>query len=281
METVSDKQTDDKLYRVVRKKGSHLSTKQNPDGSKTALQFTDENNDLSGPVDLIEVDEEELIRTEYGQALQENQTLGERLVDEVVIPLIKETTTRLLEYGVAEAETWIEQKIIPAAKSKAKIGWENLKIFVSAVKDPNKQTKVAQIIDRQEEVLATSEVEVVNEFENDKKYVLSPEEVEFLLNIARKSALEIAKSLSILNNSVVMDDGTDPERIAAIQSGIEQLSSKDVKMQIDLLLEDKNRGLIDEYSLSMLKAFRDGMFIGNGTPIPVSRYAEVENKKEG
>ena len=281
METVSDKQTDDKLYRVVRKKGSHLSTKQNPDGSKTALQFTDENNDLSGPVDLIEVDEEKLIRTEYGQALQENQTLGERLVDEVVIPLIKETTTRLLEYGVAEAETWIEQKIIPAAKSKAKIGWENLKIFVSAVKDPNKQTKVAQIIDRQEEVLATSEVEVVNEFENDKKYVLSPEEVEFLLNIARKSALEIAKSLSILNNSVVMDDGTDPERIAAIQSGIEQLSSKDVKMQIDLLLEDKNRGLIDEYSLSMLKAFRDGMFIGNGTPIPVSRYAEVENKKEG
>ena len=49
----------------------------------------------------------------------------------------------------------------------------------------------------------------------------------------------IAASLSILNNSVVMDDGTDPERIAMIQRGIEQLSSKDITTQIDLLLEDK------------------------------------------
>lgn len=85
----------------------------------------------------------------------------------------------------------------------------------------------------------------------------------------------IAASLSILNNSVVMDDGTDPERIAMIQRGIEQLSSKDVTTQIDLLLEDKNSGLIDNASISMLRAFREGMFIGNGTPIPISRYTEA------
>ena len=85
----------------------------------------------------------------------------------------------------------------------------------------------------------------------------------------------IAASLSILNNSVVMDDATDPERIAMIQRGIEQLSSKDVTTQIDLLLEDKNSGLIDNASISMLRAFREGMFIGNGTPIPISRYTEA------
>ena len=62
---MADKYTDDKLYKVVRKDGSHLNTKVNPDGTKSALQFTDDNNDLNGPVDLIEVDEEELIRTEY------------------------------------------------------------------------------------------------------------------------------------------------------------------------------------------------------------------------
>ena len=88
----------------------------------------------------------------------------------------------------------------------------------------------------------------------------------------------IAASLSILNNSVVMDDGTDPERIEMIQRGIEQLSSKDITTQIDLLLEDKNSGLIDDSSISMLRAFREGMFIGNGTPIPISRYTEKEKQ---
>ena len=73
----------------------------------------------------------------------------------------------------------------------------------------------------------------------------------------------IAASLSILNNSVVMDDGTDPDRVAVIQRGSEQLSSKDITTQIDLLLDDKNSGLIDESSITMLRAFRDGMFIGD------------------
>lgn len=74
-----------------------------------------------------------------------------------------------------------------------------------------------------------------------------------------------------------MDDGTDPERVAMIQRGIEQLSSKDITTQIDLLLDDKNSGLIDKSSITMLRAFRDGMFIRNGTPIPVSRYTGAEN----
>ena len=56
---MAEKHTDEKLYRVVRKDGSHLNTKVNPDGTKSALQFTDDNNDLNGPVDLLEVDEKE------------------------------------------------------------------------------------------------------------------------------------------------------------------------------------------------------------------------------
>lgn len=276
---MAEKYTDGKLYRVVRKDGSHLNTKVNPDGTKSALQFTDENNDLSGPVDLIEVDEEELVRTEYVQVPQEERSLGERLVDEVVIPVIRDATTQLLEYGTEKAEMWIEEKAVPVAKAKMKAGWENLKLFISAIKDSDKPIKATQIITEQKNTSKASEIEVVNKVENqeEKKYALSPEEVELLLDTARRSALMIAASLSILNNSVVMDDGTDPERIAMIQRGIEQLSSKDITTQIDLLLEDKNSGLIDDASISMLRAFREGMFIGNGTPIPVSRYTGDEN----
>lgn len=274
---MAEKYTDDKLYRVVRKDGSHLNTKVNLDGTKSALQFTDENNDLSGPVDLIEVDEEELVRTEYIQVPQEERSMGERLVDEVVIPVIRDVITQLLEYGTEKAEMWIEEKAVPVAKAKMKAGWENLKLFISAIKDSDKPIKSTQIIAEQENTSKASEIEVVNKVENqeEKKYALSPEEVELLLDTARRSALMIATSLSILNNSVVMDDGTDPERIAMIQRGIEQLSSKDITTQIDLLLEDKNSGLIDDASISMLRAFRRGMFIGNGTPIPVSRYTDA------
>ena len=278
---MSDKYTDDKLYKVVRKDGSHLNTKVNPDGTKSALQFTDDNNDLNGPVDLIEVDEEELIRTEYIQVPQNKRSLGELLVDEVFVPVIRDATTQLLEYGTAKAEIWIEEKVVPVAKTKVKAGWENLKLFISTIKDSDKPIKATQIIAEQKSASNSSEIEVVNKVEcgnkDEKKYVLSPGEVEILLDTARRSALMIAASLSILNNSVVMDDGTDPDRVAMIQRGIEQLSSKDITTQIDLLLDDKNSGLIDESSITMLRAFRDGMFIGNGTPIPVSRYTGDEN----
>lgn len=278
---MADKYTDDKLYKVVRKDGSHLNTKVNPDGTKSALQFTDDNNDLNGPVDLIEVDEEELIRTEYIQVPQNKRSLGELLVDEVVVPVIRDATTQLLEYGTAKAETWIEEKVVPVAKTKVKAGWENLKLFISTIKDSDKPIKATQIIAEQKSASNSSEIEVVNKAEcgnkDEKKYVLSPGEVEILLDTARRSALMIAASLSILNNSVVMDDGTDPDRVAMIQRGIEQLSSKDITTQINLLLDDKNSGLIDESSINMLRAFREGMFIGNGTPIPVSRYTGDEN----
>lgn len=276
---MAEKHTDEKLYRVVRKDGSHLNTKVNLDGTKSALQFTDDNNDLNGPVDLLEVDEEELIRTEYISVPQAERSLGERLIDEVVIPAVRDATTQLLEYGTEKAEIWIEEKVVPVAKSKVKAGWENLKLFISAIKDFDKPIKATQIVTEQKNTFKASEVEVVNTVEDqeEKKYALSPEEVELLLDTARRSALMIAASLSILNNSVVMDDGTDPERIEMIQRGIEQLSSKDITTQIDLLLEDKNSGLLDDASIFMLRAFREGMFIGNGTPIPVSRYTGTEN----
>ena len=46
----------DKLYRIKVKDGAHVNNHVKEDGSKAAIQFDEENN-LQGPVDLIEVDE--------------------------------------------------------------------------------------------------------------------------------------------------------------------------------------------------------------------------------
>ena len=49
---------DDKLFRIKKKEGAHMNEKIKEDGSRAALQFN-ENNELLGPVDLIEVDKSE------------------------------------------------------------------------------------------------------------------------------------------------------------------------------------------------------------------------------
>lgn len=77
---MAEKHTDKKLYRVIRKDGSHLNIKMNPDGRKSALQVTDDNNDLNGFVDLLEVDEEELIRFEYISVPQADRSIGDLLM---------------------------------------------------------------------------------------------------------------------------------------------------------------------------------------------------------
>lgn len=76
---MAEKHTDKKLYRVIRKDGSHLNVKVNPDGTKSTLQFTDDNNDLNGSVDLLEVDEE-LIRFEYISVPQADRSIEDLLM---------------------------------------------------------------------------------------------------------------------------------------------------------------------------------------------------------
>ena len=89
-----------------------------------------------------------------------------------------------------------------------KVAVEKLEsLILETIKDFDKPIKATQIVTEQKNTFKASEIEVVNKVENqeEKKYALSLEEVELLLDTARRSALMIATSLSILNNSVVMD----------------------------------------------------------------------------
>ena len=58
----------DKLYRIKVKDGAHVNNHVKEDGSKAAIQFDEENN-LQGPVDLIEVDENEYIKEVYTEPI--------------------------------------------------------------------------------------------------------------------------------------------------------------------------------------------------------------------
>lgn len=274
---------EDKLYRVVRKNGSHLNTKVNPDGSKSALQFTDDGNGLSGLVDLIEVNKAELIKTEYVQVPQKEHSQTDQFLEECIYPavrdLISQVTASLLEYAYAKTASLLKEKVFPIAKSKAKAGLQDLKLFISAPKGSDKPIKASQSIAKKQKSSMTRGIKASNKVNNqeENKYVLSQEEFDILLDKAQEKTLVLATILKILNNSVIDDDGTDPKRIADIQGKIIKLKSKDNTTLIGLVLKDKNSEL-DEETITMLKAFRDGMFIGNGTPIPISRYIEADKQ---
>jgi hypothetical protein len=44
--------------------------------------------------------------------------------------------------------------------------------------------------------------------------------------------------------------------------------------QIELLLEDKNRALLDDAEYAMLSSFRDGYFLVNESKVPLAQYLD-------
>lgn len=151
-----EKEVDEKLYRVVRKKGSHINTKVNADGTKSAIQFSDEDNDLTGPLDIIEVDESEYIGADEIDyyVTQDNapRTWKQIVMEDIVVPVAREAMNQLLNIGMQRFEIWMDETAMPAAKRKAKKAGENITLFFSALKSVIKgeQPKVLQIIEAEQ-----------------------------------------------------------------------------------------------------------------------------------
>ena len=68
------------------------------------------------------------------------------------------------------------------------------------------------------------------------------------------------------------DDGTDPQLRIQIQRNLQALSTSDVMRQIELLLEDKNRALLDEAEFNILSSFKSGYLLADQSKIPISKY---------
>lgn len=230
-ENCEEKVFDDKLYYVVRRKDSHVNTKVNPDGLKAAIQF-DENNNLTGPVEIIEVDEKEWIRPEYIEIEPRLRSWKQIILEEIVAPVAREIS--------------------------AEIG-KNIKFYYLAIKDGimGKELMADRILreaaERKNARLAQQQEMSVNAPRletgqiSDEKEIHTMEEIEEVVNIMRSSAITMAACIRWLNNSVKDDDGSDPKKRLEIQRNLEELSTADVMKQIDLLLEDRNRGCLMQY----------------------------------
>ncbi len=212
--------SEDKLYRVKTKAGAHINEKIKEDGSRAAIQF-DEENGLQGPVDLVEVDEQEYIKDTNIESEVKERSFGQVILEDALAPAIRdaltEVFTRAFEAGLDALGNWMSDTVIPAAKAK----WSELlnKAHESLNARKEKKAKQKQI------TIEGSEKKTDPVVANPAKaniVVHTEEEVHQIINNMKFASLYIAAGIRELSNTVIVDEDIDPETILLMQG-----SSKD------------------------------------------------------
>ncbi len=262
--------SDEKLYRIKTKKGSHVNESVKEDGSRAAIQF-DEKNGLQGPVDLIEVDESDFIKEVYVEPERTKRSFGQTILEDAVVPAIgnaiETIMTRAIEVGIDAFGNWMFQKAIPAVKAKG-----------GNLIDKAKKSRLTKKVNKSEQKQKTN-VAPAPVKEKSSTVVHAPEEVDQILNNMKFAALYIAAGIRELSNTVVIDDGRDPKKVLAMQDKLKELSSGDVMKTIEFMLEDKNRDVLDQVTIRLFEAFKNKDFIVEGEAVPISRYLSAKTDR--
>lgn len=267
---MSTKESDGKVYRVYKDRDNHINTKVNEDGRKAAIQFDNKGNKLSGPVELEEVDIEEIIASRTPRELNPYVQL---ILEKIVVPVIKYG----LEVGTDKLISYLSDKTIPSAKQVMKEFTQNKKVYVEGIKDglAGKETKMSKLLREAEDNKSTIPVVVEKaKGQNFEKELYSSEEIKQVIGILNKSVLITAACIRILTNAIVYDDGTDSEKLQASKKQLEELRTKDVMIQISLMLEEKNRNLLDESTYQVLSAFSHGNLVVGRETVPIAKYID-------
>lgn len=268
--------SEEKFYRIKTKEDAHLNDKLKDDGSRAAIQFDRENN-LQGPVDLIEVDESEYpTRDVYVEVEKEDRSFGQVILEDAVAPAVADALTVLLtravEAGIDAFGNWMSQKVIPAAKARG-----------SELVEKKRQSKTTDKIELSETAVSVkekNEVASAPEKRESNTVIHTQQEVDQILNNMKFAALYIAAGIRELSNTVIADDGTDSERMLEMQSKLKELSSEDITRTIEFMLQDQNRDMMDQATVQLFEAFRNKKIIVNGESVPISKFLSAESEEK-
>lgn len=216
----------------------------------------------------------------YAEHEEQPRTWQQVVVEDIVVPVAREAIDQLLDIGMQRFEIWMDEKAMPAVKRKAKKTGENVSIFFSALKSAIKgeKPKALQILEAEQKQKSNT-VQIVDVVENtngeDKetnKIEITQDELEKIVALTRRSAMTLVGCINVLRNAAVSD--MTPEQRIEFESQIKSLRTDDLMAEINLLLEDKNRDLLDAASYSILFAFREGNFIVDGQEVPIRNYLD-------
>ena len=231
--------SDERLYRLRSKDGSHFNEKTNEEGWNSAIQFDEENN-LQGPLEYQVVDE-----SEYTQVVE------------------AEAATYLFERAIDAGAEAMKTKVIPAVKTKSA---ELIDKAKTAHAERKAVKKTSTVVTKK-----TSKIKAIEILEKEEKKVEhTTKDVDQIVNNMKFAALYIAAGIRELSNTVVVD--SDPEKALELQEKLKELTSEQAIGAINFMLEDKNREMLDQATLQLFEAFRDEQFIIEGERVPINNY---------
>ena len=272
--------SEEKYYRVKTKDGAHINEKLKGDGSRAAIQF-DEENGLQGPVDLIEVDRDDLIeeRVVYVEHKPQERSFGRVILENAVAPAMESALTialaRVIEPSIDVFINWMSQKVIPAAKAKGGELIDKAKESYAIKKAKKAEQKQTEMTEKKQTKVATPPQQNAG----GDTVAHTQEEVDQIFNNMKFAALYIAAGIRELSNTVIVDDGSDPERSLAMQEKLKELTSEQVMNTIKFMLEDRNRDTLDQATIQLFEAFRHKDFIIEGEAVPISKYLTTTVEK--
>lgn len=263
---------DEKIYRVKTKDGAHINEKVKEDGSRAAIQF-DEENGLQGPVDLVEVDEDEITKEVYVEVERKERSFTNILLEDVVAPVLTEVLLDLTERAVDAGVDTLFNKVIPAAKAKGTMLIDKAKSSHTEKKEKKQKTQKTQAH------VSTKQGIKKKEPKEQQAVYHTQEEVNQMINNMRYAAMYIAVGIRELSGTIITD-ADSPEKAAEIESKLKELSSEDVMNTINFMLEDRNRDKLDQATLLLFEAFREQSIIVNGETVPISQYLDRDERKD-
>ena len=136
-----------------------------------------------------------------------------------------------------------------------------------------KEPKAVQIVNNQKKPNETV-LDLNIDYQRREKTERCDEEIRDIVKAMELSAVTLVACIRMLNNTVLSDDGNSSEQRIEIQKNLQALTTADVISRIELLLESKNIGLLDESSIELLSAFKEGYFVSENKKIPFTFYYE-------
>lgn len=258
-----------KLFRVKTKDGAHINEKIKKDGSRAAIQF-DKENGLQGPVDLIEVDENEYTKEIIVEVERSERSIGEMLLEDIFAPVATEVLSALLERAINAGIDSLFSTVIPTVKTK---GSELIDKARSSYNGRKKKgiTKRHSSIHELEE---SSELQSVIGTTNQPPVHHTEEEINQIIHNMEFAALYIAAGIRELSNTVV-SNSENSERALEIENKLKELSSQKVQSTIDFMLKDSNRDKLDQATVQLFETFRNQCLLVDGKVIPISSISMI------
>jgi len=249
------KMTDPSKLRPIVPDGTHLAYSKGRSGTHRALLFTNDTNELVGPAELIEDEDDHGDEPVTSSDEDDATKLGELVAAALIIAGV---------IAAPHIKNWWQEKAFPFLRTK----WPALERFVRPAAEESSSSVDAAELALLGKTAAADFSKAVDVALEDSKTGMSREEAQKRLAAMLAAAAFIAEQMRVLSNARLEDDAEFPK----LTSAMEKLTTQQVTNSINRMLETDASLLDDETSSSLMKFFGGGGFIDG-------QYVPLRNEK--